>query len=149
MSRSNGIPTGMIAPLLLLSSEAFQPPSSHYSTHPQPPPPQQQQHNQQHNPRHNQDSQTLLHYVTATDDAAGSAIPDAHPTIPSWVPMELIELAAEEQNLSPSSFISQYADVEAYTSCDDEGDDLHECDFFGQYLGEYLYIHSFVVRAFI
>lgn len=56
---------------------------------------------------------------------------------PDWVPMELVELAAEDSDMSLEEFVATFADAEAYTSCDDEGDDLHECDFFGQYLGTF------------
>lgn len=61
--------------------------------------------------------------------------------------MELIEVLAEDlsaskgEEISAEEFVSTYADVEAYTSCDDEGDDLHECDFFGQYLGPTKWLH--------
>lgn len=39
-------------------------------------------------------------------------------------------------------FITQYVDGEVYTSCDDEGDELHECDFFGMYLGKFNTVYS-------
>ncbi|KAL7537404.1 hypothetical protein ACHAWF_005753 [Thalassiosira exigua] len=55
--------------------------------------------------------------------------------VPRWIPAELAELAAEDSSLSPAEFALRHADAEACTSCDDEGDDFHECDFFGQYLG--------------
>jgi hypothetical protein len=55
--------------------------------------------------------------------------------------MELIELLASEQHLTAEEFVGQYVDGEAYTSCDDEGDGLHECDFFGQYLGPTKWLH--------
>ena len=51
------------------------------------------------------------------------------------MPYELIELASDDRNMPPSQFIKLHCDVEAYTSCDDDGDDFHECDFFGHYLG--------------
>ncbi|KAL3797970.1 hypothetical protein HJC23_013208 [Cyclotella cryptica] len=60
---------------------------------------------------------------------------------PAWVPMELIELAAEDSDMALEEFVTTFADAEAYTSCDDEGDDLHECDFFGQYLGPTKWLH--------
>ncbi|KAL7481684.1 hypothetical protein ACHAW6_008765 [Cyclotella cf. meneghiniana] len=60
---------------------------------------------------------------------------------PDWVPMELVELAAEDSDMSLEEFVATFADAEAYTSCDDEGDDLHECDFFGQYLGPTKWLH--------
>ena len=63
-------------------------------------------------------------------------------TKPNWVPMELVELVAtEELQISPEEFIQNYADIEAYTSCDDEGDDFHECDFFKHYLGPTKWLH--------
>ena len=37
--------------------------------------------------------------------------------------MELVELASEDLQLTQDEFIQSYVDVEAYTSCDDEGDD--------------------------
>lgn len=49
--------------------------------------------------------------------------------------MELISVLASEQSMQVEEFILTYVDAEAYTSCDDEGDELHECDFFGMYLG--------------
>lgn len=55
--------------------------------------------------------------------------------------MELIEVAAEELNISQEDFIRSYADIEAYTSCDDEGDDFHECDFFKDYIGPTKWVH--------
>jgi len=60
---------------------------------------------------------------------------------PQWVPMEIIELAAEDLQMPPSEFIQTYSDIEAYTSCDDDEDSLHECDFFGQYLGPTKWLH--------
>ena len=41
--------------------------------------------------------------------------------------MELIELLASEQEMLTTEFVKAYVDGEAYTSCDDEGDGLHEC----------------------
>jgi hypothetical protein len=55
--------------------------------------------------------------------------------------MELIELLASEQEMLTTEFVKAYVDGEAYTSCDDEGDGLHECDFFGQYLGPTKWLH--------
>ena len=43
--------------------------------------------------------------------------------------------------MSHGEFIQHYADIEAYTSCDDEGDDFHECDFFKHYLGPTKWVH--------
>ena len=60
---------------------------------------------------------------------------------PNWVPMELVELASEDLQMSQEEFIQHYADIEAYTSCDDEGDDFHECDFFKHYLGPTKWVH--------
>ena len=60
---------------------------------------------------------------------------------PNWVPMELVELASEDLQMSHEEFIQHYADIEAYTSCDDEGDDFHECDFFKHYLGPTKWVH--------
>jgi len=55
--------------------------------------------------------------------------------------MELVELASEDLHITHEEFISTYADIEAYTSCDDEGDDFHECDFMNSYLGPTRWIH--------
>ena len=55
--------------------------------------------------------------------------------------MELVELASEDLQMSHEEFIQHYADIEAYTSCDDEGDDFHECDFFKHYLGPTKWVH--------
>ncbi len=88
----------------------------------------------------NQLATSPLHYVTSKGSLSTSCTKNGVPNkaihAPAWVPMELIELASEDLSISPSEFVSRYADIEAYTSCDDDGDDLHECDFFGQYLGE-------------
>lgn len=75
-----------------------------------------------------------LHYQTFSETAYAQCKP-------SWVPMELIEFLASEQHLTSEEFIVQYVDGEAFTSCDDEGDGLHECDFFGQYLGPTKWLH--------
>jgi len=55
--------------------------------------------------------------------------------------MEIIELAASDLHIPPSQFLTHYSDIEAYTSCDDDEDSLHECDFFGQYLGPTKWVH--------
>jgi len=81
------------------------------------------------NTRHLRTNAQNLHYQIFADSTKSTQ------TKPSWVPMELIELIAEEHHTSLKDFISHFVDGEAYTSCDDEGDELHECDFFGQYLG--------------
>lgn len=62
---------------------------------------------------------------------------------PKWIPMELVELVCEGEDLTltPQQFIRTYADIEAYTGCDDEGDDFHECDFFEQFLGPTKWVH--------
>eukprot|EP01083_Nonionella_stella_P195853 721048_1 len=60
---------------------------------------------------------------------------------PNWVPVELAELAAEDLQMTNEDFVQIYADIEAYTSCDDEGDDFHECDFFNNYLGPTKWLH--------
>lgn len=60
---------------------------------------------------------------------------------PNWIPMELVELAAEDLHMTDEDFIETYADIEAYTSCDDDGDDFHECDFFKNYLGPTKWLH--------
>ena len=49
--------------------------------------------------------------------------------------MELAELASEDLSMSFEEYARTHADAEAYTSCDDDGDDLHECDGLGSYLG--------------
>lgn len=60
---------------------------------------------------------------------------------PQWVPMELVELLSDDLHIDPHQFAQSYADVEAYTSCDDDGDDFHECDFFDQFLGPTKWLH--------
>ncbi len=55
--------------------------------------------------------------------------------------MEIIELASSDLQISPSQFLQDYTNIEAYTSCDDDDDELHECDFFGQYLGPTKWVH--------
>ena len=55
--------------------------------------------------------------------------------------MELVEIASEDLQINSETFIQTYADIEAYTSCDDEGDDFHECDFFNNYLGPTKWLH--------
>lgn len=63
-----------------------------------------------------------LNYQTLpTDEASTNTI------APPWVPMELIEVLASEQAMLTKEFVKAYVDGEAYTSCDDEGDGLHEC----------------------
>jgi len=81
-------------------------------------------------------SSSLLHYTNNADTATTTAQQK-----PQWVPMEIIELAAEDLAIPPSQFIQTYSDIEAYTSCDDDEDALHECDFFGQYLGPTKWVH--------
>jgi hypothetical protein len=58
-----------------------------------------------------------------------------HDIRPRWIPMELAELASEDLSMSFEEYARTHADAEAYTSCDDDGDDLHECDGLGSYLG--------------
>eukprot|EP00579_Thalassiosira_antarctica_P002761 CAMPEP_0201876208 /NCGR_PEP_ID=MMETSP0902-20130614/7960_1 /ASSEMBLY_ACC=CAM_ASM_000551 /TAXON_ID=420261 /ORGANISM="Thalassiosira antarctica, Strain CCMP982" /LENGTH=320 /DNA_ID=CAMNT_0048403405 /DNA_START=31 /DNA_END=993 /DNA_ORIENTATION=+ len=60
---------------------------------------------------------------------------------PNWVPWELVELAAADMQMTEEEFVETFADIEAYTSCDDEGDDFHECDFFKNYLGPTKWLH--------
>lgn len=60
---------------------------------------------------------------------------------PHWVPWELVELASDDMHMTEAEFVSAYADIEAYTSCDDEGDDLHECDGMAHYLGPTKWLH--------
>ena len=79
-------------------------------------------------------SASSLHYTIASATTTTTQKP-------SWVPMEIIELAAEDLQIPPSQFIQTYSDIEAYTSCDDDEDPLHECDFFGQYLGPTKWLH--------
>jgi hypothetical protein len=55
--------------------------------------------------------------------------------------MELAELASEDARMTPSEYVRTHADVEAYTSCDDEGDDLHECDAMSSYMGPTKWLH--------
>jgi hypothetical protein len=51
--------------------------------------------------------------------------------------MELISILASEKSMDVEEFIIKNVDGEVYTSCDDDGDELHECDFFGMYLGKF------------
>mmetsp|Transcript_34165 Transcript_34165/g.71930 ORF Transcript_34165/g.71930 Transcript_34165/m.71930 type:complete len:370 (-) Transcript_34165:286-1395(-) len=67
--------------------------------------------------------------------------PTTTKTRPSWVPWELVELASEDLSMTQQDFVQTYADIEAYTSCDDEGDEFHECDFFNNYLGPTKWLH--------
>mmetsp|Transcript_10629 Transcript_10629/g.15777 ORF Transcript_10629/g.15777 Transcript_10629/m.15777 type:complete len:339 (-) Transcript_10629:125-1141(-) len=85
-------------------------------------------------------SSSLLHY-TNNADSTTTATATTTQKKPQWVPMEIIELAAEDLAIPPSQFIQTYSDIEAYTSCDDDEDALHECDFFGQYLGPTKWVH--------
>mmetsp|Transcript_3612 Transcript_3612/g.10275 ORF Transcript_3612/g.10275 Transcript_3612/m.10275 type:complete len:351 (+) Transcript_3612:57-1109(+) len=54
--------------------------------------------------------------------------------IAPWITLETAQSVAHDMHISVEEFEYKYADVEAYTSCDDEGDELHECaiieDFF-------------------
>lgn len=87
--------------------------------------------------------------VASSSAAAAAAATATKVGRPSWVPMELVELLAtsyedEDDHNAPRSldeFVRKYTDVEAYTSCDDDADDFHECDFFGQYLGPTKWLH--------
>lgn len=62
-------------------------------------------------------------------------------TSPRWVPWEVAELAADDLRATAAEFARTRADAEAYTSCDDEGDAVHECDTFGDYLGPTKWLH--------
>mmetsp|Transcript_13637 Transcript_13637/g.29578 ORF Transcript_13637/g.29578 Transcript_13637/m.29578 type:complete len:340 (-) Transcript_13637:147-1166(-) len=85
-------------------------------------------------PSHHQQQHSSLSYQTVAVDILRSKRP-------SWVPLELIELAAADAQSPLSNFILRHTDMEAFTSCDDESDELHECDFFGQYLGPTKWVH--------
>ena len=86
-----------------------------------------------------------LHYTTNADNTnqggGGTTTLTSTQQKPEWVPMEIIELAASDLHITPSQFIQHYSDIEAYTSCDDDEDSLHECDFFGQFLGPTKWVH--------
>jgi len=88
-------------------------------------------------------SSSSLHYTSNADNTNEAIVGGTTTTQskPQWVPMEIIELAASDLHIPPSQFIQQYSDIEAYTSCDDDEDSLHECDFFGQYLGPTKWVH--------
>jgi hypothetical protein len=87
-------------------------------------------------PNHNSPrTTTKLHYQTFDTNGGGASTAK-----PAWVPMELIEILASDCEIPLGEFVTRYVDGEAYTSCDDEGDELHECDFFGQYLGTCLFL---------
>ena len=86
-----------------------------------------------------------LNYQTFPTDSQPDPANSSNTALkPEWVPMELISILASETSMNVEDFISIYVDGEVYTSCDDEGDDLHECDFFGMYLGEYMQILLFM-----
>ena len=53
----------------------------------------------------------------------------------------MAELAADDLRATAAEFARTRADAEAYTSCDDEGDAVHECDTFGDYLGPTKWLH--------
>eukprot|EP00571_Detonula_confervacea_P009416 CAMPEP_0172327102 /NCGR_PEP_ID=MMETSP1058-20130122/58632_1 /TAXON_ID=83371 /ORGANISM="Detonula confervacea, Strain CCMP 353" /LENGTH=305 /DNA_ID=CAMNT_0013044053 /DNA_START=383 /DNA_END=1301 /DNA_ORIENTATION=- len=90
-----------------------------------------------------------MFYLTADPTTSSTSNTDAFTvtadkssiSIPHWVPMELVEIASEDLQINPKEFVQTYADIEAYTSCDDEGDDFHECDFFNNYLGPTKWLH--------
>ena len=78
--------------------------------------------------------------IVAAATTATTAAPPARPR-PRWIPMELAELASEDARMTPSEYVRTHADVEAYTSCDDDGDDLHECDAMSSYMGPTKWLH--------
>jgi len=84
-----------------------------------------------------------LHFAISDSTTATATADNSNnvPIKPHWVPWELAELAAEDMRISREEFVRTFTDVEVYTSCDDEGDDFHECDFFGQYLGPTKWLH--------
>jgi hypothetical protein len=82
-----------------------------------------------------------LHYQTFPADTYSDNGP-LTTLKPEWIPMELISILASEKSMDVEEFITQYVDGEVYTSCDDEGDELHECDFFGMYLGKFNTVYS-------
>ena len=87
---------------------------------------------------------SLFYHYAAGSGPDAAVVPDAlHMALkkPHWVPQELAELAADDAGVSPEEFVRTHADVEAYTSCDDEGDDFHECDFMSQFLGPTKWLH--------
>lgn len=92
-----------------------------------------------------QSSSSGLNYQTfPADRQSDPANPSNAPNAvlkPEWVPMELISILASDKSMNVEDFISLYVDGEVYTSCDDEGDELHECDFFGMYLGPTKWLH--------
>ena len=91
-----------------------------------------------------------LNYQTLPADSQPNPANSSNTALkPEWVPMELISILASEKSMNVEDFISIYVDGEVYTSCDDEGDDLHECDFFGMYLGEYMQFLLFMRQLLI
>mmetsp|Transcript_36344 Transcript_36344/g.79534 ORF Transcript_36344/g.79534 Transcript_36344/m.79534 type:complete len:360 (+) Transcript_36344:70-1149(+) len=61
--------------------------------------------------------------------------------IAPWITFETAEKAARGMNISVQEFEYKYADVEAYTSCDDEGDGLHECDLIEDFFHPTKWLH--------
>ena len=62
--------------------------------------------------------------------------------IAPWITLETAQRVANDMlHISVEEFEFQFADVEAYTSCDDEGDGLHECDFIEDFFQPTKWIH--------
>ena len=61
--------------------------------------------------------------------------------ITPWITLETAQKCAHDMHMSVEEFEYKYADVEAYTSCDDEGDGLHECAFIEDFFEPTKWIH--------
>ena len=61
--------------------------------------------------------------------------------IAPWITFETAQRVAHDMHIPVEEFEYKYADVEAYTSCDDEGDGLHECAFIEDFFQPTKWIH--------
>ena len=61
--------------------------------------------------------------------------------ITPWITLETAQKCASDMHMSVEEFEYMYADVEAFTSCDDEGDGLHECAFIEDFFEPTKWIH--------
>lgn len=61
--------------------------------------------------------------------------------ITPWITLETAQKCANDMHMTVEEFEYNYADVEAYTSCDDEGDGLHECAFIEDFFEPTKWIH--------
>lgn len=61
--------------------------------------------------------------------------------IAPWITFETAQRVAHDMHIPVEEFEYKYADVAAYTSCDDEGDGLHECAFIEDFFQPTKWIH--------